>query len=72
MDNKIFDPQYLDNHFERYYFIPWPDCQIYDNLDDDENVIPINIQGMTGSFVNAEWIADECNQVTEYDNDEPV
>ena len=55
--NKLLDPQYLDNNMDIYYFIPYPECKFFDEMDDDENVIPINIQGMCGSFVNAEFIS---------------
>lgn len=54
--NKLLDIQYLDNNMDTYYFIPHPECQFFDEMDDDENVIPINIQGMCGSFVSLELI----------------
>ena len=53
---KLTDPQYLDLNYERYYFIPFPDCQYFDELDDDDNVIPVCTQVMTGSFVSMEFI----------------
>lgn len=52
----MFDPQYLDNNYERFYFIPWPDCQIFDEIGDDDNVIPVSLQDIVGSFVNVEWV----------------
>lgn len=55
--NKLLDPQYLDNNMDKYYFIPSPECDFFDEMDDDENVIPVNIQGMCGSFVNLELIS---------------
>ena len=32
---EMFDPQWLDMQYEKYYFIPWPDSQYYDDVDDD-------------------------------------
>ena len=55
--NKLLDPQHLNNNFERYYFIPWPECQYFDEEFEDPEVIPIATQDMVGSFVSAEWIA---------------
>lgn len=55
--NKLLDPQYLDNNMDQYYFIPYPECSFFDEMDDDENVIPVNIQGMCGSFVGLELIS---------------
>lgn len=52
------DVQYLDNNFEQYYFIPWPECQLFDELEDDDNVIPVGLQNMVGSFVSKELIAE--------------
>ena len=54
------NPQWLDNNYETWYFVPWPDCQYFDELDDDEHVIPVNTQVGCGSFVNAEWAGNGC------------
>lgn len=58
MDKSLLDVQYLDNKFERYYLITWPDCQQFDELEDDERVIPIVLPGTTtpASFVSVELI----------------
>ena len=48
----------MDNNYARYYFVPWPDCQEFEELDDiGEHVIPVVTADMTGDFVEAEWIA---------------
>ena len=52
----IFDSQYLDNNYQKYYFIPWPECQYFDEIGDDDQVIPVSTQSMVGSFVDEELI----------------
>ena len=52
------DPQWLDMHYEKWYFVPWPDCQFFDDLEDDYNVVPVH----GGSFVNAEWACNGCEE----------
>lgn len=52
------DIQDMDNNYARYYFVPWPVCQEFEELDDiGEHVIPVVTADMTGDFVEAEWIA---------------
>ena len=62
------DPQWLDNHYEHWYFVPWPDSQYFDDMEDDYNVIPVNTQTMVGSFVYAEWASNGCKEEEEYEN----
>lgn len=60
MKPELLDPQYLDNNFEQFYLIPWPDCQFFDEIEDNEDdVFPIIIPGTTtpASFVSMEFIA---------------
>lgn len=61
MDSKFLDSQYLDNNFDRYYLIPWPDCQGFDEIEDveDDEVIPTYIQGTTtpATFVSEKLIS---------------
>ena len=57
----MLDVQYLDSKYSTYYFVPWPDCQFFDEMDeDDDHVIPVWRQSLLGSFVDAEWIANGC------------
>lgn len=56
------NPQWLDNHYEQWYFVPWPDCQYFDDMEDDEHVVPVCNQIMTGSFVDMEWAANGCKE----------
>ena len=60
--NDLLDIQYLDNNYERYYFIPYPECKFFDDMDADDFVIPVNTQIFQGSFVDARWIADGCEE----------
>ena len=48
----MYDPQWLDMRYEKYYFVPWPDSQYFDNVDDDDAVV--KTEG--GVFVSMEWI----------------
>ena len=52
--------QWLDNHYEQWYFVPFPECKFFDDMEDDYNVVPVNSQVMCGSFVNMEWAANGC------------
>ncbi len=54
---NMFDLQYLDMTYEGYYFIPWPDSQLYDEYLDKGGVVPTD----GGCFVNMEWIANEAD-----------
>jgi len=57
MNKNLLDLQYLDNNFERYYLIPWPECQQFDKIESDD-IIPIVIPGTTipASFVSIDLI----------------
>lgn len=62
-ESKIeLNPQYLDNHYESWYFVPWPDSQFFEDMEYDDYVIPVSTQIMTGCFVNAEWAANGCKE----------
>ena len=52
---EMFDPQWLDMNYEKYYFIPWPDSQYYDDVDDDADVV--RVEG--GVFVGMEWLFED-------------
>ena len=51
-EELMFDPQWLDMNYEKYYFVPWPDSQVYDDIDNEEFVW----RTQDGAFVNMEWI----------------
>lgn len=61
-EEDLKDGQYLDNNYEQYYFVPWPECQYYEDLEDDDHVIPICTQIMNGCFVDKEWVANGCKE----------
>ncbi len=65
--NKLLDPQYLDNNFERYYLITWPECQFFDQFDADDAVYPTVLPGTTtpASFVSMDFIAELAEQENE-------
>ena len=53
------DVQYMDMNYDRYYLVPWPDFQKFEELDPDYiHVIPAIDAGEQVCFVNAEWIGD--------------
>ena len=56
----MFDPQWLDMNYEKYYFVPWPDCQIYADMDidcDDPGIVYVG----GGMFVSQKWIYDKID-----------
>ena len=57
MDKNLLDVQYLDNKFDRYYLITWPECQQFDEVESDD-IIPIVLPGTTtpASFVPIDLI----------------
>lgn len=57
---ELTNVQFLDNNYEQFYFVPYPDCKYFDQFDDDDHVVPVNTQAMCGSFVHAEWAANGC------------
>jgi len=55
------DPQWLDMNYEKYYFIPWPDSQYFDDADEDEVIRVEN-----GVLVSMSYICEE-DYGSEYD-----
>lgn len=49
----MYDPQYLDMNYERYYFIPWPDSQLFEEEDPEKEFI-MPVEG--GVFLSMEWL----------------
>ena len=49
----MYDPQYLDMNYERYYFIPWPDSQLFEEEDHEKEFI-VPVEG--GVFLSMEWL----------------
>lgn len=49
----MYDPQYLDMNYERYYFIPWPDSQLFEEEDPEKEFI-VPVEG--GVFLSMEWL----------------
>ena len=60
----MFDPQWLDMTYEKYYFVPWPDAHCYDDIDNEEFVW----RTQDGAFVSMEWICGD----EEEEEDGPV
>ena len=49
----MYDPQYLDMNYEQYYFIPWPDSQLFEEEDTEKEFI-VPVEG--GVFLSKEWL----------------
>ena len=55
-----FDPQYMDMNYSRWYLVPWPDCQMFDEMDEfREGTHPTWIDGQPATFVDPEWLFKE-------------
>lgn len=55
----ILDPQYLENTYELYYFVPLPDCERFDELDEEnEHTVCVS----NGTFVEKEWADNGCKE----------
>lgn len=51
------DVQEMDLKYERYYLVPWPDYQKFEELDPDYiYVTPAYVDGDPVCFVDAEWV----------------
>ena len=60
MEERMPDIQYMDMFYFRYYFVPWPDCQKFQELDEEQvYVIPTFIGEQQGCFVNAKWVSND-------------
>lgn len=61
--SNIPDIQEMDLTYDRYYLVPWPDYQKFEELaeDDDEAVIPAMIGTEPVAFVNAYWVGNGCS-----------
>ena len=55
-EELMFDPQWLDMNYEKYYFVPWPDCQVYEDIDDDDPDV-VRVEG--GAFVSMRWLFED-------------
>ena len=62
----MYDPQWLDMNYDRYYFIPWPDSQYFDNVDDEDADI---VRVENGAFVGCAWLLEEDLPDFEYETD---
>ena len=51
----MFDSQWLDMNYDKYYFVPWPDSQYYDEIDNDDAVVRVQ----DGVFVNLRWLYED-------------
>ena len=49
----MHDPQYLDMNYEQYYFIPWPDSQLFEEEDSEKEFI---VPAGDGVFLSKEWL----------------
>ncbi len=57
------DVQEMDMKYERYYLVPFPDYQKFEELDgSDIYVIPAYVDGDPVCFVDAEWVGDNYNE----------
>ena len=54
-EELMFDPQWLDMNYEKYYFVPWPDSQYYDDIDNEEFVCRVQ----DGAFVSMRWLFED-------------
>lgn len=64
INSNLLDPQYLDNNFTRYYFIPYPECKIFDE-NDRENVHTVPVSD--GTFVEIDWVDELLEHSKEYE-----
>ena len=51
----MFDPQWMDMNYEKYYLVPWPDSQYSDDAKEDDDII--RVEG--GVFVSLRWICED-------------
>ena len=50
----------MDMHYSSWYMVPWPDCQIFDEMEGaDEGTISTWIDGKPVTFVDPEWLFSE-------------
>lgn len=57
MSNTMPDIQEMDMKYDRYYLVPFPDYQKFEELDPDYiYVIPAYVDGDPVCFVDAEWV----------------
>lgn len=51
------DVQEMDMKYDRYYLVPFPDCQKFEELDEESiYVIPAYVEGKPVCFVDAWWV----------------
>lgn len=57
------DVQEMDKKYDRYYMVPWPDCQKFDELDDEQTwTIPTYYEGQPVTFVDCDWVKENYYQ----------
>ena len=56
------DVQYMDMHYDRFYLVPWPDYQKFEELDEESvYVIPAYVDGQPVCCVDARWAGNDYN-----------
>ena len=57
------DVQYMDNNYECYYLVPWPDYQKLEELDPEhEHVVPVIINHQPYCFVELAWVGNDYEE----------
>ena len=57
MTQKLPSAQEMDKKYDRYYLVPYHDCQKFDDCDgSDIWTIPTYYEGEPVTFVDREWV----------------
>ena len=57
MEKTLPDIQEMDMKYERFYLVPWPDYQKFEELDPEQvYMFPTCIDHKPVCFVDAEWV----------------
>ena len=57
MNGAMPDVQYMDMNYNRFYLVPWPDYQKFEELDPEhEHIVNVTVNHQPFCFVEAEWI----------------
>ncbi len=60
-NSKLPNIKDMEENYDRYYLVPFPDCQKFEELDPNYvNIIPAYEDGLPICFVNAWWLDDDC------------
>lgn len=60
MSNTMPDVQEMDMKYERFYLVPWPDYQKFEELDPEQvYVFPTYIDHKPVCFVDAMWVGND-------------